>query len=875
MPRSAQASGLIDFAVPVERMPRYLLQVRDGIDVLDMLASTDRDRQNRDRALQVQGDIARLLHERAGHDFSGYKNRTFMRRVARRMKVTDVDTVDEYTRRLGEDAGEVMALFRDLLINVTNFFRDADAFAALGEKVIPALLEGKGARDTVRVWVPGCATGEEVYSLAILLCEHVESLAAPPQVQIFATDIDEDALSVARAGKYPDTLMEGVTPERLKRFFRRDGAGNVVVKQVREMCVFSSHSIIADPPFSRMDLVSCRNLLIYFGGALQDQVIPTFHYALRPGGYLFLGTSEGVSRYGELFAPVDRQHRIFRSRDTEGGFRRLPRSMARLAGRPRAGAEAPAPRNRLEAAGVHLRQRAEMQVLERYAPAHVVVSQEGEILHYSTGTGPYLEMPRGAPSRQLLELARRDLRTSLRTALRQALETGRRAGREVLMLEPGTEQGRMARLTVEPLDPGGEAGEALFLVLFHPLGEWQEIRAVRAEDAGRGEAEAAMERELRDLRDRLQATVEEYEAAIEEVKSANEELVSVNEEVQSSNEALEAAREEAQSLNEELSTINAELASSVEELDQANTDLKNLYAATRIATIFLDHALVIRNFTPAAASFFNLRGSDIGRPLSDLSGVLDYPELEGQAQAVIRDQQTIEHRISSADDEAHYLVRLMPYRTRTEAIGGVVVTILDITSLARAERRQEVLIAELNHRVKNMLTVVISTTNSTLRTASDPKDFSEKLIGRLHGMARAYALLSQSEWSLVSVSDLVRAEAEAFGAERFEVSGPGVWLKPQQAMSLSMIVHELSTNAAKYGALSRSAGRVKVSWQETDGVLGLQWVERGGPEVSVPEKTGFGMVLVEGQVMSLSGGQVASRFPPEGFELELSFALER
>lgn len=866
MPASAVASGLIDFAVPTELMPRHLLQLQNGADPVDLPGLEAPPRQEDSSGQRLQAEISGLLRRHAGHDFSGYKNKTFMRRVARRMKVLDLRTVEAYVERLREDKAEIMALFRDLLINVTNFFRDGEAFQSLKETVIPKLLEGRGASDKVRIWVPGCATGEEVYSLAILLLEQMEDLPVAPQVQIFATDIDEQALSVARAGRYPEALLAEMDPARRERYFSHDGASYVVVKEVRELCVFSPHSVISDPPFSRMDLVSCRNLLIYLGLELQSQVIPTFHYALRPGGYLFLGTSEGVSRHTDLFAPLNKQHRIFQSRGHGGAARRLPIALDKFAGRHRIGETG---KRRAETNDMRLRQRAEAQVLERYAPAHVIVTSEGEILHFSSNTGHFMKIPRGAPSRQLFDLVRSELRVELRALLRQAMEAKKPASRQVLMLEDEGSDGSMVGLTAEPLD-GSDDEEALFLILFTPLETWTQPASVEES----GNIEERMELELRDLRERLQSTIEEYETALEELKSSNEELVSVNEEAQSTNEELEASKEEMQSLNEELSTINGELSSSVEELDRANTDLKNLYAATRIATIFLDDKLVIRNFTPAAASLFNLRQADVGRPFTDLAGALHYPNLQDRVKEVYRTGEVVESKLPAGSDGTAYLSRLMPYRSQTGEISGVIVTMVDISSLAQAEEQQKMLISELNHRVKNMLAMVISLTNSTRKTTAAPEKFAEKLLSRLHGMARAYSLLSQSEWTKVSIRELVQTEAEAFGAERIEAQGPDVRLTPSQSMALSMVVHEMATNAAKYGALSNGVGRVLTSWQVDEGRLTFHWREEGGPEVRALDPKGFGLTLIEGQLRSQPGGEINLSFPAEGVLLEASLPLE-
>ena len=376
------------------------------------------------------------------------------------------------------------------------------------------------------------------------------------------------------------------------------------------------------------------------------------------------------------------------------------------------------------------------------------------------------------------------------------------------------------------------------------------------------------------MRERLQSTIEEYETALEELKSSNEELVSVNEEAQSTNEELEASKEEMQSLNEELSTINGELNGKVHELDRANTDLKNLYEATQIATVFLDGELVIRNFTPAASSFFNLRQSDIGRPLTDLASVIDYPELQEHIQQVFASGEMVEHRLKANGDAEHYLVRLVPYRELGEEVGGVVVTLIDITSLGRAEEHQKVLIAELNHRVKNMLAVVISIANATLRHTPSPEAFTKTMIGRLHGMARAYSLISSENWSRVSIRELLAQETDPYGVGRIEAHGPEIRLEPPQAIALGMVVHELGTNAAKYGALSNGKGHIAVTWSANDGRVCLDWRERDGPAIVEPEQKGFGFVLIKGQVEHQLGGKFDATFETEGFKASLSFPAE-
>ncbi|MGB3796926.1 MAG: CheR family methyltransferase, partial [Alteraurantiacibacter sp.] len=682
------------------------------------------------------------------------------------------------------------------------------------------------------------------------------------------TDIDESALSIARTGRYPAGLLANIGDNRRQRFFRKDGASWVVVKDLRDLCMFSPHSVISDPPFSRMDLVSCRNLLIYLGRGLQEQVIPTFHYALKPGGYLLLGSSESISQHDDLFAPIDQKLRVFQSRAHDTHRPRLPMnfgSLGRNLGQSETGEQS------AEANAYQLRQRVERQVLERHVPAHVVVRAEGDIVHYSTQTARYLEMPRGAPNRHLLDLARPELRLELRAALRDAVESGRVSNNRAVMKDETTGEDIAVALTVEPLRSDVKT-EKLFLVLFSQAEPIVKVKPSDPNSVSRDAKEAA-ERDIRDMHERLQSTVEEYETAIEELRSSNEELVSVNEEAQSTNEELEASKEETQSLNEELSTINGELNSKVVELDRTNSDLKNLHEATRIATIFLDDDLVIRNFTPEASTIFNLRDADVGRPLTELASALDYPELRQNIQAVSESGEMLERQLSVDDSKDHFLVRLNPYRDRNEDVAGVVVTLVDISKLARAEAQHRLLIEELNHRVKNMLAVVISIAKATLRNTPSPEAFTDTFIGRLQGMARAYALLSDQNWVTVALRNILKRELEAHDIGRFTLTGPDAELEPEMALSIGLVIHELATNAAKYGALSANEGHVAIDWPMSNAQLQVDWTETGGPVVSKPGQKGFGIALVEGQICTQLGGNMDVEYAPTGLIVKLSVPL--
>jgi two-component system CheB/CheR fusion protein len=870
MPDSAIGTGLIDIAAPVEKMGEKLEEFARSFSLLSDLQGKIEAPISEDAGLhEAQVEIYALLHRQVGHDFSGYKKKTFVRRVHRRMQVVQAPTIQDYVQCLKESPDEVRNLFRDLLINVTNFFRDTDAFDLLARQVLPDLFTEKTAADTIRIWIPGCATGEEVYSIAILMREHMAGLPSAPRVQIFATDIDDAALGVARAGRFPEALMAGVSKERRDRFFVSDGSAWVVKKEVREMCIFSPHSVIKDPPFSRMDMVSCRNLLIYFGPMIQDQVFPIFHYALKPAGYLFLGMSESISRHGELFSALDKKHRIFQRRPSDQ-TPRLPINFG-----PRAPADAESAKPFVPRNDVPLRSTIEAHVLERFSPAYVVVDEHCNVVYYSGRTGRFLEPPQGVPNKQLLAMARKGLQLDLRAAMREAVEHGRTTTRDQIFVDEGDDQVQPVSITVEPLPPRGK-GRPHYVVLFTLLGPVRsrhEARMHLAQD--HDGAVGALERELRDTRERLQGTIEEYETALEELKSSNEELVSVNEEAQSTNEELEASKEEMQSLNEELSTINAELSSKVDELDRANNDLRNLFDSTEIATVFLDRNLVIRNFTPAASCFFNLRPADIGRPLTDLAGYVEYPQLKTHIQQVADEGASIEYRLTRGDDGTAFLVRLNPYREASGLIRGVVVSFVDVTNLVEAESFQKVLVEELNHRVKNMLTVAMTIIQQTARSSATKDEMVETVLGRMGSLARAYGSLSHENWKVMDVARIIHQELEPFGLERVTLLGDSLEVPPESGISIGMIVHELATNAAKYGALAVAGGHVEAGWEVVTGAtrpFRFTWRERGGPAAKEPKTLGFGMRLIKAEV-ERHQGLVTMTFGAEGLTMTMECGL--
>jgi two-component system CheB/CheR fusion protein len=873
MPDTAIAAGVIDLVLPVEKMASRLAEYARNFGKIEgVIYDEHRPETETKENHDAYQPIYRMLQNQVGHDFSGYKEKSFQRRVRHRMQVQQISNLKTYIARLRKNPDEVTLLFRDLLIGVTNFFRDPGAFETLEKTIIPAMFEGKGASDMVRIWVPGCATGEEVYSIAILVREHMDRLRVTPKVQLFATDIDEHALVVARTGRYPGPLLDNVSKTRLRRFFAGDDVSYAVTKEVRDLCIFSSHSVIRDPPFSRIDLISCRNLLIYFGTEFQAQVFPVFHFALRPRGYLFLGTAENVSQFTDLFAPVEKKQRIFQRRDHVSSPLQFP--VLSPSGRRSHTPSAADMRRAPGAMASNLRQSVETRVLERFAPAHVVINREGDILHYSPRTGKYLEPAPGLPNRQLIAMARRGLRLDLRNALREATQSRRTAIRERISVEID-DRVQLVNLIIEPL--GDHDHDPLFLVLFQDVGTVSPPADLPAVEIREG-SNQQIELELRDTRERLQATIEEYESAVEELKSSNEELQSMNEELQSTNEEMETSKEELQSVNEELQTVNSELNAKVDEVDRANSDLRNVFESTQIATIFLDQNLVIRSFTPAVDAVFNLISSDRGRPLTDIvSHLANTGDLKRDVRSALENGNTIERRVHRTDGTAHYLMQILPYRGRNKVIDGVLVTFVNVTNLVVAETQQRTLVEELNHRVRNMLTVVGAIANQTLARTDSADDFAKAFLGRLNSMGKSYTLVSRENWGDISLNDIMINELEKYAEEddgRVKIGGPEITFAPSQALALGLVIHELTTNAAKYGALAEAKGRVSVTWGVEKGRLIITWLERDGNKVDKPMRKGFGTELIERELKSALGARVAFDYAPEGIVVQISIPFE-
>ena len=668
MPQAAAATGLADHVVAVEEMPELAVGYAQH---LDRLAQDGGDLEARLR--ETLPAICHHIRERTDHDLRHYKSATLLRRIQRRMQALRIADPGDYVARLVSAPEEIDSLHRDILIGVTSFFRDPDAFKALEQHVVPDLVSrAEQSGRAVRVWVPGCGSGEEAYSLAILLHEACARANRPPEVQVFGTDVDGAAIRQARTGRYPKAVADQIAPERRARYLKDDLDGYRVVKDVREMCLFSEHDLIRHPPFSRTDLISCRNLLIYLETDLQARLIPLFHYALQQGGYLFLGGSETLGQHTDLFEQVDKKHRIFRRR--EDARATVPVFPLVSAGQlPR---HTSLRRAFDEDTQSRLTRKAERTVLDEFGPAYVILDANRQVIYLAPGVGHHLTLPVGAPRTDVLEMTPSPLRPALRRALRAAAQSdGERVERRVQ-----SSRNQPVDLCVTRIRERRGEGE-MYLVVFREVAADGAASAAAPSDApDRSDDGGALERELAEMKADLQATIEELEASNEELQSSNEELLSMNEELQSSNEELESSKEELQSLNEEMETVNEELRSKVEDLNRANTDLRNLIESTRIATIFLDRERRIKWFTPDARALFNLISTDIGRPFGDLSGRLDKPP-ERDLAHTLETEEPIERQVQLADGSAAYVMRILPYRTAEGEVDGLVLTFMDVTRL--------------------------------------------------------------------------------------------------------------------------------------------------------------------------------------------------
>lgn len=999
MPRNAIATGMVDVVLPPEQLPGVL------VDYARHPYLAAREPEGAEDAAPRLGRLLSLLQARTGRDFRLYKKSTLMRRIHRRMGLKRVGRLADYESLLRGDANEAGALAKDLMINVTGFMRDPEAWQTLKTKVIVPLVRDRDNGGPIRIWIPACATGEEAYSVAMLLAEQAEAAQKTFDVKIFATDTIDENLSTARRGLFSATIERDVSDERMQRFFEPVDDSYQVRRELRDWVVFAPQNLLQDPPFFRVDLVSCRNFLIYLEEEAQRRVIRLFHFALREGGHLFLGNAETVGRDNDLFETVSKKWRIYRRvGPTRHDIIDFP---TRAGAEARSGAD---PAAAATLASSHSAEIAQRMLADRYGPAAVLIDRNHRIHYFHGRTEDYLTQPSGEPTRDLLAMAREGLRTKLRSAVRAAI----RESHEVTFSTWVTahEQGRPVAVTVSPVanpEPGGA-----FLITFReevkanprPVGETgaPEDVAQPVPVARDARIEHEFEAELRDVRAELGRTIEDLETANEELKASNEEITSMNEEFQSANEELETSKEELQSLNEELNTVNSQLQHKVEELELTTNDLTNLLSSTDIATLFLDRELRIRFFTPAMGKLIDIIRTDVGRSIHHFAARFDDPDLARDAKEVLDKLMPAEAEVQR-DDRRWYLRRTLPYRTQDDRINGVVVTFTDVTAgklveqqsrsahehmqriydtvrepllvlhpdlrvrsanasfydtfrarpdetegrlvydlgdrqwdiqalrellsdilpenatfddfevaldlehlgqrtmrlnarrldevqlilLAiedvteekQAEERQQMLLAELTHRVKNVLATVQSIASQTVRSAPSLDEFQAAFAGRLQALSQGHALLTRSHWEGASLRDTIEEllAAHQTVAGRIQLSGEDLGLRPQAAVALSLIVYELATNAVKYGALSRRSGRVEITWQLTGSDLApevrLLWSESGGPAVEPPAKAGFGLTLIERGVAHELDGRSDFAFRREGFRCELVMPYNR
>ena len=674
MPDSAIATQMVDFILPAAEIAPKLLAVlkHPCIRIIDA-NPTDK----KDPAFNLD-QIFSIIQSKTGHDFSSYKTTTLNRRIARRMAVHQLNAFSDYVKVMAKDPSEPGRLVKDMLIGVTRFFRDGDAFETLQEKVLTQLVQSRKPGERIRVWVAGCSSGEEAYSMMILLAEVMERLGIPLTVQIFASDLEADAIHTARLGIYPQNITADVSRQRLSRFFNHRDTSYHIKKSIRDTIVFSIHNLIKDPPISKIDLISCRNLLIYLKPELQKKILRMFHYALNRDGYLFLGPSETIGECTDCFSAVSLKHKIFKHRNMVPADRYTRNHLPEPAGHlifPTAAPE----KGRPSLTGIcNLTERI---ILDEYAPAGVLVDRSYEILHFFGQTDPYLEVPKGKASFNLFKMAREGLSFKLTQGLSRAFNTGQT--QRIKGVAVKTDQAfSSTTITVRPL-PEKPAGRELLIVLFE---ETKSGRQKVAPQAAAGEAGETLpdvrrlEDELNTTREYLQTTIEALETSNEAYKAANEELQSVNEELQSANEELETSREELQSTNEELVTVNAEHQQKIDELTKSNNDINNLLESTEIACLFLDLNLCVRRFTPAVTRIINLRQTDIGRPVGDITTLMEAMNVHAHAREVLEllDRKRLEVKDKSG---RWYEMRIMPYRTIDNVIDGVTLAFIDITDV--------------------------------------------------------------------------------------------------------------------------------------------------------------------------------------------------
>lgn len=678
MPSSAIDTDLVDYIAPPEKIPEDLISYINqlGKNPPQRIIGTDKEATN---SLQK---ILILIRNRTGHDFSLYKESTINRRIARRMNVYQMDNVSDYLKYIQQNPKEINTLFKELLINVTSFFRDPKAFESFKNKLISEVLDKKLDGDGVRVWIPGCSTGEEVYSIAMSIQEYLDESGKHLEIQLFGTDIDDNAIDIARSATYPSTIVSEIDPERLNKFFSKKGENYKVKKNIREMAIFAPHDVLINPPFSKLDVISCRNVLIYMNKDAQKKMLSAFNYALRPGGILFLGPSESISNFVESFTTLDNKWKIYKSKKTEnipsGDFVRFP--YAKLP-------QDYTTTEDLEIIGktdANIGKNVEKLLIEKYAPPTVIINNEGRTVFIHGRVGKYLEPAAGVPNLSIGDMAREGLKFELNSAINEAVLKNKEVKYKSLNVKTNGDY-QSIDLVVRPIDKP-KIMENLLMVTFidtqlsenekEKLPETTPKKDIRIKE---------LEEELRVTKERLHTTIEELETSNEELKSANEELQSMNEELQSTNEELETSKEELQSLNEELLTVNTELQNKVDQLSEVNDDMNNLLNSIEISTIFVDKDIKIKRFTKETTKLINLIPSDVGRPLKDIVSNVEYKDLIKDIKEVMDRVIFKEKEVRTADDK-WYLARIIPYKTLGNIIDGAVITFTDISEQKEVQK---------------------------------------------------------------------------------------------------------------------------------------------------------------------------------------------
>lgn len=966
MPVSATGTGLVDFVKP----PQQILSCIGGFFFRKNQSAEERERND---VADIVDDLCAALRRTIGHDFAGYKQTTFVRRVERRMHVLGISRGYEYLQRVQRDHDECEALFRDLLINVTRFFRDRSSFDVLNEHAITRLMQDSaGSQEGVRVWIPGCSSGEEAYTIAILFAQAAKTLNLPCNVQIFATDIDESMLRIAREGSYPIAQLADIPHELQEQYVIPHKERFNFVGQIRDMIRFSGHSLIKDPPFSKVDLVSCRNLLIYFDDKLQKTVMPLLHYAIRPGGFLFLGSSETVGRFDTVFSVIDQKARL---------FERLPGSPTYpipLPGEQNA-RRAATSRGQVPRTPEPIEQLAASKLLERYVPASVVLDNDGQIVAAYGRLSRFFEFPTGASETSAAALARPGVRENLGALVRQARASGKRIiARNVDVL---TDFGSLkTEIICDPLD-----GDTCLLV-FQETSVFTPLEASELVELEPGDDHVeALERELRLAKHRLRSATEELETANEELKSSNEEMMSMNEELQST--------------NEELSTVNDELKTKVDEVTVANTDLRNFFDSTSLAVIVLDSAMRLRSYTRAATAIFPLQPTDRGRPLFEVASRFPSLDFSTRVHDVMEDGVEYNQTVNDSEQERTFSLRILPYRTADGTIDGATIIMTDISHALRVESQlnaereryqlaieaagigvweflpdrgefvlggtamellqtrdgtpalqavlesfsdtdrqqlrkaletaiddhtgfeltsritshdgqprwlktfarhvnesnpgrvigvsvdvtaeyelseaRELMLNEMNHRVKNLFAMIGGILRMAARKHETVGGLVQDVEGRILALGSAHSLASnQKRTSAVRIHDLIETILTPYNQHAtMDIKGGELLISVNFITPLTLILHEWSTNALKHGILSKPDGKLHIHWEEANEEIRLIWNEIGTEAVEAPGEAGFGTVLLAGAARQL-GGTVSTDIVGEGLTHTLTMPIK-